>query len=451
VSRASDTTRGLLARFLPRGVAILSLLFLASYVMGLVRDRVFAQSFGAGVELDAYIAAFRLPELLFDVLVEAGLAAPFIPIFMRLRGADPDAADRFARSILSAAVAIMGVASLLLLIFAEATIDIVAPGFEGPQRALYLDLFRVMLVTQVLFAASLTLGQVLLAEQRFFWYAIAPLLYNAGIIVGTVALGDAIGIYGAAVGAVLGAAIHLGSRFIGLRGSHLRVGFEWEVRTPSIREFVRLMLPKMVAQPVEPTVFVFFTNIASTLAIGSVTIVDYARNFQGAPVTLIGVAYAVAAFPPLSDAYADGNRRRFLRLLGSNAASIALLTVAAAVGLIVLGEIVIRTLYGGGAFDEADVALTAAVLSAFALSVPFESLAHLLSRAIYATHNTLLQVISSLAGLGITILATLALLPSLELIAIPLGFTIGQAAKALLLALSLAWRVRGSRWEIATR
>jgi putative peptidoglycan lipid II flippase len=303
----------------------------------------------------------------------------------------------------------------------------------------------------VLFAASLTLGQVLLAEQRFFWYALAPLLYNAGIIVGTVALGDAIGIYGGAVGAVLGAAIHLGSRFIGLRGSRLRVRFEWELRTPSIREFVRLMLPKMVAQPVEPTVFVFFTNIASTLAIGSVTIVDYARNFQGAPVTLIGVAYAVAAFPPLSDAYADGDRPRFLRLIATNAASIALLTVAAAVGLIVLGEVVIGTLYGGGAFDEADVALTAAVLSAFALSVPFESLAHLLSRAIYATHHTMLQVLSSLAGLGITIVATLALLPALELLAIPLGFTIGQAAKAVLLAVSLAWRVRASRWGAAAR
>lgn len=434
--------RDLAARFLPRGVAVLAALFLVSYVLGLVRDRVFAQTFGADVELDAYIAAFRLPELLFDVLVEAGLAAPFIPIFLRLRGTDPAAGDRFARTILSAAVTIMGVASVVLFVFADATIELVAPGFEGAQRALYLDLFRIMLVTQMLFAASLTLGQVLLAEQRYFWYAVAPLLYNAGIIAGTVALADAIGIYAAAVGAVLGSAIHLGSRFIGLRHSRLRVGPEWELRTPSIREFVRLMLPKMVAQPIEPTVFVFFTNIASTLAIGSVTVVDYARNFQGAPVTLIGVAYAVAAFPRLSEAYADGDRARFVRLVGANGISIVVLTVAAAVGLIVLGELVIGTLYGGGAFGPGDVARTAAVLSAFALSVPFESIAHLLSRAIYATHNTLLQVASSLIGLAVTILATLALLPAVEILAIPLGFTIGQVAKAGLLGLSLGVRLR---------
>jgi putative peptidoglycan lipid II flippase len=431
--------------FLPRGVAILSALFFVSYVLGLVRDRIFAQTFGASADLDAFIAAFRLPELLFDVLVEAGLAAPFIPILLRLRGDDPDESDRFARTILSLAVVIMGVASLLLLVFAEGTAQIVAPGFSGEQRELYVGLFRVMLVTQVLFAASLTLGQVLLAEQRYFWYAVAPLLYNAGIIIGAVVLSDSIGIFGPAVGAVIGAGIHLGSRFIGLRHSRLRVGFEWRVRTPAVREFGRLMLPRMVSQPIEPLIFVFFTSIASGLGEGRVSIVDYARNFQGAPVTLIGVAYAVAAFPVLSAAFADGDRRGFLRRLGSTAISITVLTVGAALGLVVLGELVIRTLFGGGAFGADDVALTAAVLSAFALSVPLESLAHLLNRAIFATHNTLLQVLASLASLGVTVVATLLLLPSVEILAIPLGFTIGQVAKVVLLGLALAVRLRA--WD----
>ncbi len=435
----------LTGRYLPRGVAVLSGLFLVSYVLGLVRDRTFAQTFGASSELDAYIAAFRLPELLFDVLVEAGLAAPFIPILLRLRVEDPVGSDRFARTILSLAVAIMGIASVVLFVFADATTSIVAPGFEGQQRELYTSLFRVMLVTQVLFAASLTLGQVLLAEQRFFWYAVAPLLYNAGIIIGTVAFSDSLGIYGPAIGAIIGASIHLVSRFIGLRGSQLRVGFEWAVRTASVREFGRLMLPRMVSQPIEPLIFVFFTSIASGLGVGRVTIVDYARNFQGAPVTLIGVAYAVAAFPALSTAYANGDRAGFLRRLGSAAASVTVLTVGAAVGLIVLGEVVIGTLFGGGAFTSADVALTAGVLTAFALSVPLESLAHLLNRAIFATHNTLLQVLASLASLGVTVLATLALLPSVEILAIPLGFTIGQVAKVVLLGVALL--VRMHAWD----
>ena len=435
--------RPLVARFLPAGGVLLSVLLFGSYALGLVRDRTFARTFGAGPELDAYNAAFVLPELLLDVLVEAGLAAPFIPIFLRLRTlGDGSEADRFARTILSAAVAIMGGAAVVMFVFAEATTDIIAPGFAGEQRDLYVSLFRLMLATPILFAASLTLGQVLLAEQRFFWYGIAPLLYNGGIIAGTIAFSGALGIYGPAIGAVIGAGIHLGSRFIGLRGSRFRVRLGWEARTDSVREFVRLMLPKMVSHPVEPMTFLFFTNVASGLAAGSVTVVSYARNFQSVPVSLIGVAFAVAVFPALSTAHAIGDRRAFLRLLGSQALTIGVVTTLGAVALVLVAELAIRVLLGGGAFGEDDVARTAAVLGAFALSIPFESLSHLLSRAIYATRHTLLQVLASLAGLVITIVATLALLPATGIVAIPLGFAIGQAAKAGLLGLALAVRLR---------
>jgi putative peptidoglycan lipid II flippase len=443
--------RRLADRFLPRGAAILSVLIFGSYLMGLLRDRIFARTFGAGTELDAYNAAFVLPELLLDVLVEAGLAAPFIPIFMRLRASDTDPAesDRFARTILTAAVTIMGVAAAVMFVFAEATTGFIAPGFGGSQAELYTSLFRVMLVTPILFAASLTLGQVLLAEQRFFWYGLAPLLYNAGIIAGTVLFSGSLGIYGPAIGAVIGATIHLASRFIGLRGSSFRIGLGWEARTTSIREFVRLMLPKMASHPVEPITFLFFTRIASELAPGSVTVVSYARNFQSVPVSLVGVAFALAVFPALSTAYAVGDRRGFLRILWTNLASITVLTVVSAIGLILAGELAIRILLGGGAFGERDVALVATTLAAFALSVPFESISHLLSRAIYATRHTILQVLASLAGLGITVWATVLLVEGAGIVAIPLGFAIGQAGKTILLGLALAMRLRTVRQAAA--
>jgi putative peptidoglycan lipid II flippase len=443
--------RRLADRFLPRGAAILSVLIFGSYLMGLLRDRIFARTFGAGSELDAYNAAFVLPELLLDVLVEAGLAAPFIPIFMRLRASDTDPAesDRFARTILTAAVTIMGVAAAVMFVFAEATTGFIAPGFGGSQAELYTSLFRVMLVTPILFAASLTLGQVLLAEQRFFWYGLAPLLYNAGIIAGTVLFSGSLGIYGPAIGAVIGATIHLASRFIGLRGSSFRIGLGWEARTTSIREFVRLMLPKMASHPVEPITFLFFTRIASELAPGSVTVVSYARNFQSVPVSLVGVAFALAVFPALSTAYAVGDRRGFLRILWTNLASITVLTVVSAIGLILAGELAIRILLGGGAFGERDVALVATTLAAFALSVPFESISHLLSRAIYATRHTILQVLASLAGLGITVWATVLLVEGAGIVAIPLGFAIGQAGKTILLGLALAMRLRTVRQAAA--
>jgi putative peptidoglycan lipid II flippase len=434
----------LVERYLPRGAVVVSVLYAGSYVVGLVRERLLAGTFGAGAELDAFNAAFQLPELLFDVLVEAGLAAAFIPIFARLRATDEGlaAADRFARTVLALAVAAMGVGSVLLFAFAEPLTELIAPGFRGEQRELYLGLFRIMLVTQVVFAASLTLSQVLLAERRYFWFAVAPIVYSAGIILGTVTLGARLGIYGAAVGAVLGSVLHLATRLIGLRPSSFRLGGEIRVRTSSMREFARLTLPRLVSQPIEPLTFAFFTNVASRLAAGSLTVFSMARNFQSAPVSFIGASFAVAAFPALSDAYAEGDRTGFVRLLGRNLVSIAGLTVAAAIVMALAGPLAIGVLLGGGAFGPDAVTATAGVLSVFALSVPFESVSHLLSRAIFATRHTLFQAVSSIAGALVTVFTTLALVPVLDVLALPLGFAAGQAAKTVLLALVLVGRLR---------
>ena len=435
--------RRLIARFLPEGAAILAVLTFGSYVMGLLRDRTFARTFGLSGDLDIYNAAFVLPEVLLDVLVESGLAAAFIPIFLSLRaGGDPRSADRFARTILTAAVTVMGLTAVVLFVFAEATTQLIAPDFTAAQHDRYVDLFRLMLATPILFAASLTLGNVLLAEQRFAWYGIAPLLYNAGIIGGTAALGPSMGIYGPAVGAVIGALLHLGSRLAGLRRSSFRIGYASGFRTPPVRQFVRLMLPRMVSHPIESATFLFFTRVASGLVVGSVSAVSFARNFGSVPVIVIGAAYALAVFPALSTAHAEGDRPRFLRLLRTNLVSVVALTTFAAALLAGGGELLIRVLLGGGAMTDTDVQRTALVLAAFAIAIPFESATHLLSRAIFATRHTLLQVLASLAGLAINVVATVALLPAIEILAIPIGFAVGQAVKVVLLVVALQIRLK---------
>jgi peptidoglycan biosynthesis protein MviN/MurJ (putative lipid II flippase) len=160
------------------------------------------------------------------------------------------------------------------------------------------------------------------------------------------------------------------------------------------------------------------------------------------PVSVIGIAFALAAFPSLSAAYAAGDRRAFVGRLTTGLLSVTVLTVGAAIALAMVGRLAIEVFLGGGAFDAEDVALTAGVLAAFAISVPFESLTHLLSRAIYATRNTVLQVLSSLAALGVTVLATLTLVEPMGVAAIPIGFAIGNAAKVALLGLALLIRLR---------
>jgi putative peptidoglycan lipid II flippase len=433
--------RRLIDVIFPRGALVLSVLTFGGYVMGLVRDRILSRTFGAGPELDVFNAAFVLPDLTFSVIVASGLAAPFIPIFVDLRRRDGQAAVEFGQTILTVAVTAMAVASLVLALAAPWTVEVVAPGFTADQRATYVDLFRILSITQILFAASTALGEVLVAERRFLFFGLAPLMFNTGIVAGVLVLGDRIGIAAPAVGAVLGAALHLGVRVVGIRGTTFRIRPRLAVRSAAVREFIRLAIPKTGSGPIEPLTFFFFTRVASTLAAGSITSINLARNFQSVPVSLIGVAFSVAAFPAFAAAHASGERAAFVELVRTNVLRVGLLTSAAGIGLAIVGGLAIEVLLGGGRFDADDVARTAQVLAVFAISVPFESLGHLLSRAIYATHHTTSQVLATLAGFAVTVVLTQGTVGTLGAVAIPLGFTAGSALRCALLVVVLRRRI----------
>lgn len=435
--------RRLLHALLPPGALLLSVLTFGSYAMGLVRDRTFARTFGAGAALDTYNAALTLPELTLDVLVIAGLTAAFVPVFTAARRRDRGAADRFSRSVLWASILIMAVAAILLFIFAPASMQIVAPGFGADRQALYADLVRITCVTSLIFAASFALGEMLVARQRFLSYGLAPLLYNAGIAGGAILLGSRVGIYGAAVGTVVGALLHLLIRVIEARHVGIHFGFSLAIKASDFREFVRLALPRTISQPIEPLTFLFFTATASGLVAGSVSSVSFARNFQSVPVSLIGIALSVTAFPVLSAAAAAGDRAGYVRLALTNLATIALITTAAAVAVAVLAHFVVNLFLAGDAFDAEDVQRTSLVLVAFSLSIPLESATHLLARAVYATHNTILPVAGSVAGLAVTVGVVQLLLPSQGIVAIPLAFGAGQGAKVAVLVVAFAVRARG--------
>ncbi len=434
--------RHLLDRYVPRGAILLSVLTFGSYLMGLVRDRILTRTFGAGEELDAFNAAFVIPELSLGIVVASGVAAPFVPMFMGLRRENEPDAQTFGQTILTLAVLAMGVVSVLLFIFAPLTVPIVASGFGPAQQELYIQLFRVMTLTPIIFAASLVLGEVLVADRRFLYYGLAPILYNAGLAFGALVLSPEFGIFGAAIGAVIGACLHLAIRVVGIRGTAFRIRARLALHVAGLRDFFRLALPKTASSPIEPLTFLFFTNVASTLVAGSITSVSLARNFQSVPVSLVGVAFSLAAFPALATAYSAGDKRTFGRIVRMNTLTIGVLTVCSAIGLLVIGELAIDVLLGGGRFDAEDVQRTALVLGVFAISIPFESLGHLYSRAIYATRHTRLQVVASLIGFAVTIGVTLATVNALDIVAIPLGFSAGSAVRFVLLVAVLMPRIR---------
>ena len=445
--------RNLFERFVPPGALLLAALTFGSYAMGLVRDRTFAHTFGAGPELDAYNAAFVLPELLLDVLVASGLTAPFVPIFVGLAARSRSDAIEFGRTVATAACGLMLAVSIILFVAAPATTALIAPGFSGEQATRYVELFRLMCLTPAMFALSIALGELLVAERRFLWYALAPILYNAGIVGGTVVLAGRLGIAGAAIGTVIGAGLHLGIRVVGILRTDLRLRPMFKVRTAAVREFVRLMLPKMAAHPIEPITFLFFTQLATTLGAGTVSSLSFARNFQSVPVNLIGAAFSIAVFPALSAAAAAGNRAAFTRTLRGNLVTVGALSVVAGIGLAIVSGLAIRILLGGGAFDEASAARTASLLVAFAISVPFDAVAQPLARGLYATRNTTWPVLASVVSLVVIVAATTLLVAPAGVLAIPLGFALGAAAKVVVMAVALPGRIRqlGSAGEIEAR
>ena len=432
----------LLQRALPRGALILSSVTFIGFAMGLLETKILAHTFGAGTDTDAFNAAFVLPSLVLEVLVVGGMISCFVPLYVGLRDEDPADAVEFGRTILTLALLVTTAAIGLMVLFAPQCISFVAPGFSGDQRNMAISLFRILSVTQIIFAATWVLGEVLIAEKRWLAYALAPLFYSGGIIIGTLLLGDLMGIYAAAVGAVAGAVAFLVVRLTGA----MRAGFvPWprlSLRTKGLREYLWLMLPKMVSQPLESTlILLFFTALASTMAAGSVTDLAYARKFQTMPELVIGAQFAIAAFPALAAAADLGDRRAFRRIFGTNLVTIAVLSTGAALGVLSLGWLAVRILLAGGAFDAQDVSMTTLLVAVFAVSIPLESMVELLARATYATKNTIIPTLASLAGFSALFVTAEWLAPKAGLVAIPAAYGVGMGVKMGILAITLAPRM----------
>jgi putative peptidoglycan lipid II flippase len=448
-----ERIKSFLTSAFPRNGMVLAVLFVAGAFVALLRDKVLAHTFGAGPELDAFFTALILPQLILEFLVIGGVVGPFLPLFVGLQGEAEATARAFARTVLTGAVIVMAIAMGVIFIFAWQTAAFMAPGYVGAERVLYANLLRIMCLGQIVFAASFVLGEVLVAERRFITYGVADLLYNAGIVAGALVLSGPFGIYGAAIGVLIGASAHLGVRLFGIYRTKFRPGISLAFRTKGIGEFIRLSLPKMVSQPMGTLMLAYFASLCSTLAPGSATSFSFARNFQSVGESMVGLAFATAAFPALSAAAAAGDKRAFKKTFTTSLATIGVLSTGVGIGLLVFGGFAIQFLLSGGAFDSYDVSRTSMILAILAISVPFESLVELFARAIFATHNTVEPTIAAAAGFAFGIGTTWILSPVLGLAAIPIGYTACRVVQLVVLASALKPRMAriggSSRWSRA--
>ncbi len=447
-----DRGRAFVQSILPKGAVILGTLFVINAGSGFLAKKVLGHVFGAGSETDALTSAMYLVSFPVTILVLGGIVGPFLPLFVGLKNEAEESSREFAHTILTAALVTVGLAIALLAIFAPEIAALAVPGFEGGQRDLYVNLVRVVCLGQLAIAASMVLGEVLVAERRWWTYGLAEFASYSGLAAGAMLLGGVMGIYGAAVGSLVGGFAHLGVRLVGIYRTSFRPRLSLAFRTKGVGEFAWLILPRMASSALVWFFAAYFTRIASTLAPGSTTSVAYAQDFQSTAENVVGVAFALAAFPALSAAAAAGDRNGFKRVFRTNFRNITLFSILAAVALAVFSGF-IAGLFKGGAFDDTDASRLTLVLLILAFSVPFESLVELLARAIMATHNTMEPTIAVAIGFIAGVATTTTLSDGLGLAALPIGYVTFQAVRVVVLGAFLGPRIAriggAARWSRA--
>jgi putative peptidoglycan lipid II flippase len=416
-----------------------------SYLLGLVRDKSFAYQFGASSLLDIYNAAFVVPDFLFAVIVSGALSAAFVPIFTSLDEKNRLQAFTYINQVLSWLLLILSIFIIGFAVFLPSLVPYLVPGFDELQRLQYIATTRVLLIAPLLFTLSNTFGNVLLSTRDFLWYGLAPVLYNVGIVLGSLVLVPLWGWSGLMIGTVFGALLHTLIRARPVWRYGFRPIFNLGLSAP-IKETAWLMLPKIAQIGMWQVMLWWFIRLASQAGEGSVTVYNFAYNFQSVPVSLIGIAIALSAFSRLSHLAAHHNLKEFSVIVKRESLKIVSITTAAAVVLAIISRPLVNFFLGGGKFSDSSVTLTALLLSVYAISVPLESLMHLLSRAHYALKNTfrpsLIHILAIVSAIGLSGV----LLPQVGLYALPIAFSSGFAIQCLFLALSL-WNLlkRGNK------
>ncbi|NTW27428.1 MAG: murein biosynthesis integral membrane protein MurJ [Candidatus Moranbacteria bacterium] len=370
---------------------IISLAGVASRVLGLFRDRILAGQFGAGDTLDAYYAAFRIPDLIYNLMIVGALSAAFIPVFTELIAKDnEEEAWKLSSGILSLQILFTGIVSIILVIFAPQLMHLVTPGYHDAKMDLTVTLTRIMFLSPFLLGISGILGGALVSFKKFLIYSLAPIFYNAGIIVGALFLVKPFGPAGLAWGVVLGALLHLLIQYPAVKfsGFHFKPMFFDAWKNHSVRKVIKLMIPRTLTIAVSQINFTIITIFASTLSAGSLAVFNFANNIQSGPLGLFGVSFAIAVFPTLSALSAKNEQDKFVNAFSRTFRQILFFVIPLSMFLFVLRAQTVRVLLGTGKFNWDNTILTFQVLGLMAISLFAQSLLPLLTRAFYAIQNT---------------------------------------------------------------
>ena len=381
----------------------LGLFALLSAIFALVRDRLLAHYFGAGEILDVYYAAFRIPDMVFISIASMVSIYVLIPFLSKAQG-DSTEERRFIGHTFSAFFFFISIISAILFFLTPYITPFLFPGLVSSE---YFDslnaLTRILLLQPILLGISNIFASVTQVYGRFILYGIAPLFYNAGIIIGILFFYPQFGIIGLGYGVILGALFHMGIQlpFITARNflSNVTIHFNFK----ELKEIVLLSLPRTLALSSQHIALLVLIGFASVMAEGSITVFSFSFNLQAVPLSIIGASYSVAAFPTLARLFSNGNRQEFIEHVLIAARHIVFWSMPVMVLFIVLRAQIVRVVLGSGAFDWTDTRLTAALLALFVVSLIAQGLILLFVRGYYASGKTRLPLVVNVCSALLTI------------------------------------------------
>ena len=376
---------------------------LLSRILGLLRDRLLAGSFGAGEDLDIYFAAFRVPDFVYGIIILGGISSVFVPVFSQHFLKDKEEGWKLASNVLNVFLLALVVVCGILAIFTPWLINCITPGFNSSQKELTVFLTRIMFFSPIIFGISSVFSGILHYFDRFLVYALAPILYNLGIIFGIIFLYPSFGLLGLVYGVILGALLHLLIQVPAAISSGFKYRPILDLKSPGLRTIFKLMLPRVAGTAALQINLIVVTAIASTLAAGSIAIFNFANNLHYFPIGIIGASFATAVFPALSKAWADGRKQQFVSQFSLALSQIIFFVVPISALMFLLRAQIVRLILGTGQFSWADTRLTAASLGIFCFGIFAASLVPFLAKAFYSFQNTKTPVIISLASMGLNI------------------------------------------------
>ena len=422
-----------------------------SQLLGLVRDRLLASTFGASAALDAYYAAFRLPDLIFVAIASIASVSILVPfIIERLRKGEPETRE-FLGAIFSFFAVLMVIVSALVFLLSPKLLTLIFPKIIAGQYGVELIMMtRWLLLSPILLGLSNLLASITQAKHRFFSYAVSPIFYNAGIVFGLLVFYPLFGLVGLALGVVLGAALHLIIQIIsvGKLFPRFHLPFNFQI----IKQVVALSFSRTLALSASQIALLALVALAAYLAAGSVSIFNFSWNLQSVPLAIVGASYTVALFPTISRLFGNGEKEKFFQEMLAAARHIIFWSVPMIVLFIVLRAQIVRVVLGSGNFDWADTRLTAAALALFSISILAQSLILLFVRGYYAGGNTKKPLIINLFSAVLIVIFAFGFLwlfkrldffryfvesllrvdnvAGAEVLMLPLGFSVAQLANA---------------------